>query len=213
MMKTIHRWTWPLFAGLLILLAVLLWLSPAEQTLGQAVKLVYLHGTLVRTAMIVFAISLPINLLALIRPQKNWATWGKAFVWGAATIWLAHTLFSMVTTYITWGIAIAWFEPRTRFTFAVAGASVIFVAAAHFVNNTRFSSLSFTVLGGLILSLLPRLGIIQHPLDPIGTSTSDAIRAFYAAILVITLILGGLLIIWFQAKFSPESTSHIEQQT
>jgi hypothetical protein len=54
MTQTIHRWTWPLFAGLLILLAVLLWLSPAEQTLGQAVKLVYLHGALVRTAMVIF---------------------------------------------------------------------------------------------------------------------------------------------------------------
>ena len=203
-MKIIHRWTWPLFGGLLIALAVLLWLSPAEQTLGQAVKLVYLHGTLVRTAMLIFAASLPINLLALVRRQRNWAAWGKAFVWGAVTIWLAHTVFSMVTTYVTWGIAIAWFEPRTRFTFAVAGASVIFVAIAHFMKNARFSSLSFVVLSGLILSLLPRLGIIQHPLDPIGTSTSSAIRAFYAAILAITLILGGLLITWFQNKLPPE---------
>ena len=193
-----------MFGGLLIALAVLLWLSPAEQTLGQAVKLVYLHGTLVRTAMLIFAASLPVNLLALVRRQRNWAAWGKAFVWGAVTIWLAHTVFSMVTTYVTWGIAIAWFEPRTRFTFAVAGASVIFVAIAHFMKNARFSSLSFVVLSGLILSLLPRLGIIQHPLDPIGTSTSSAIRAFYAAILAITLILGGLLITWFQNKLPPE---------
>ncbi len=204
-LKTIHRWTWPLFAGLLISLAVLLWLSPAEQTLGPAVKLVYLHGALVRTAMIIFAVSLAINLLALVRRQRNWAAWGKAFVWGAVTVWLAHTLFSMVTTYVTWGIAIAWFEPRTRFTFAVAGASVIFVAVTHFMNNTRFSSLSFVVLSGLIWSLLPRLGIIQHPLDPIGTSPSGAIRAFYTAILTLTLILGGLLITWFQNRLSPES--------
>ena len=40
-----------------------------------------------------------------------------------------------------------------------------------------------------MLSLLPRLGIIQHPLDPIGTSPSNTIRAFYAAILLLTLIL------------------------
>ncbi len=205
-MKSIHRWTWPLFAGLLLLLAVLLWLSPAEQTLGQTVKLVYLHGALVRTAMLIFAISLPVNLWALLRRQENWAAWGKAFIWGAVTVWLVHTLFSMVTTYLTWGIAIAWFEPRTRFTFAVAGASLVFIVAAHLVNDTRFSSLVFVLLSGLVLSQLPRLGIIQHPLDPIGTSQSNAIRAFYAAILTISTILGNLLIVWFQNKLSPEST-------
>jgi uncharacterized membrane protein YjjP (DUF1212 family) len=106
----------------------------------------------------------------------------------------------MVTTYLTWGIAIAWFEPRTRFTFTLAGASVVFTAVAHFVNDARFSSLTFVVLSGLVLSLLPRLGIIQHPLDPIGTSPSGTIRAFYAAILALTLILGGLLIAWLRAK-------------
>ena len=54
-----RRWVWPLLAGLAAILAVLLWLSPAEQTLGQTVKLVYLHGALVRTALVLFAISLP----------------------------------------------------------------------------------------------------------------------------------------------------------
>jgi hypothetical protein len=202
---TIHRWTWPAFIGLSVLLTLLLWLAPAEQTLGQAVKLVYLHGALVRTAIVIFAASLPVNLLALFRDQENWTAWGKALTWGAVVVWLAHTLFSMVTTYVTWGIPIAWFEPRTRFTFGVAGVSVIFVVAAHLANNVRFSSLAFTILAGLVLSLLPRLGIIQHPLDPIGTSTSNTIRAFYAAILLVTLILSGLLVTWFRARLASQS--------
>ncbi|MCP4537336.1 MAG: hypothetical protein GY832_09330 [Chloroflexi bacterium] len=204
MTNTTHRWIWPTFAGLSMLLALLLWLAPAEQTLGQAVKLVYLHGALVRTAMLIFTIALPVNLVALFRGQENWTAWGKALVWGAAAIWLAHTLFSMITTYVTWGIAIAWFEPRTRFTFGVAGASVICIAAAHLVDHTRFSSLVFVILSGLVMSMLPRLGFIQHPLDPIGTSPSNAIRAFYTAILLVTLILGGILITWFRSKLSIE---------
>ena len=155
--------------------------------------------------MVTFAISLPINLVALFRGQGNWTAWGKALTWGSVAIWLTHTLFSMITTYVTWGIAIAWFEPRTRFTFSVAGVGVIFIVAALLVNNVRFSSLAFAILAGLVLSTLPRLGFIQHPLDPIGTSPSNTIRAFYAAILLITLILGGLLVTQFRAKISPES--------
>lgn len=198
--NTIHRWMWPTFIGLSVLLALLLWFAPAEQTLGQAIKLVYLHGALVRTAMVIFAISLPINLVALVRGQGNWTAWGKGLTWGSVAIWLAHTLFSMITTYITWGIAIAWFEPRTRFTFGIAGVGVVFIVAAHLVNNARFSSLASVILSGLVLSTLPRLDFIQHPLDPIGTSPSSTIRAFYAAILLVTLTLGGLVVTWFWAR-------------
>ncbi len=183
-----------LAAGLAILLGLLLWLSPAERTLGQVVKLVYLHGALVRTAMVLFAVSVPVNLAGLVFGGEAWLRWGKALVWGAVIVWLAHTLFSMVTTYEAWGVAIAWFEPRTRFTFATAGAGVLFVAVAWFVGHDRFSALIFALLGGLVLSLLPQLGLIQHPLDPIGTSSSNAIRGFYAAILLVTLLLGGLLV-------------------
>lgn len=203
--NTIHRWMWPTCIGLSVLLTLLLWLAPAEQTLGQAVKLVYLHGALVRTGIVIFAISLPINLVVLFQGQGDCATWGKALVWGSVAVWLVHTLFSMVTTYVTWGIPIAWFEPRTRFTFGVAGVGITFVAAAHLANNARFSSLAFTILAGLVLSLLPHLGIIQHPLDPIGTSTSNTIRAFYAAILLTTLTLSGLLITWSQARLASQS--------
>ncbi|MFQ5578231.1 MAG: hypothetical protein ACE5G8_14705 [Anaerolineae bacterium] len=193
---------WPPLAGLGAALALLLRLSPTDQTLGQTVKPVYLHGALVRTAMILFALSLPVNLAALLWPQKGWVAWGTALVWGAVAVWLAHTLFSMITTYVAWGVPVAWFEPRTRFTFAVAGAGLVFLAVTAFVGHARFSALAFVILGGIVLSLLPRLGIVQHPLDPIGTSSSNAIKGYYAAILIVTLLMGGVLVAWLKEKLA-----------
>jgi hypothetical protein len=78
------------------------------------VKLVYLHGALVRTAMVLFAISLPVNFVALLGGRVAWLAWGKALTWTAVAIWLIHTLVSTITTYAAWGVLIAWFEPRTR---------------------------------------------------------------------------------------------------
>jgi hypothetical protein len=199
----VRRWTWPLLAGLVLVLALLLWLSPAERTLGQTVKLVYLHGALVRTAMLLFAVSLPVNLVALIRGRGAWLAWGEALAWTAVGIWLAHTLFSMITTYAAWGVAIAWFEPRTRFTFTLAAVGIVFLAVARLVGNIRFSALSFTLLAGLTLGLAPRLVAVQHPLDAINSSPSPTIRMFYAAILIVSLIIGGLLAIWLRARIAP----------
>jgi hypothetical protein len=199
-LNTVRRRIGPLLVGLAALLALLLWLSPAEETLGQVVKLVYLHGALVRTAMLIFAVSLPVNLAALIKGPGGWSTWGKALAWTAILVWLAHTLFSMVTTYAAWGVFIAWGEPRTRFTFSLAVMAVIIAGVAYMVGNARFSALALAALAGLTLGLLPGLDIVQHPLDPIGSSPSGTIHAFYAAILVVSLAIGGLLAVWLQSR-------------
>ncbi len=205
-LQTIRRWMRPLFIGLLLLLILLLWLSPNERTLGQTIKLIYLHGALVWTAIIIFAISLPVNLVALIRGQDNWFAWGKAFIWTAIVIWLVHTLFSMVTTYVAWGVFIAWLEPRTRFTFNLAAVSILVAAVAYLVDNQRFSSLAFVLLAGLTLGLLPGLDFIQHPLNPIGQSPSNTIQMFYGAILAILMAMGGLLAIWLQDRIATRLT-------
>ncbi len=199
-LEFVRRWPGRLALGLMAALALLLWLSPAENTLGSAVKLVYLHGALVRTAMALFAISLPVNLLALVSGRPRWQSWGWALTWGAVIIWLAHTLMSMLTTYATWGVFIAWFEPRTRFTFNLAAVSLIVLLAAWLIDHPRFTALAFALLAGVTLGLLPGLGLVQHPLDPIGTSSSGAIRSFYAAIMLVSLGLGGLLTVWLQTR-------------
>ena len=201
MRKLIRRWRVPLLISLCLLAALLLWLSPGERTLGQVVKLVYLHGALVRTAVTLFAVSLPVNVVALINRQENWLAWGKALSWAAIGIWLAHTLASMITTYAAWGVFIAWEEPLTRFTFNLAGVGLVVLVVTQLVANPRFSALVFLLLAGVVLLLLPRLGIIQHPLDPIGTSTSVTIRIFYAAILVTALAIAGLVVVWFHDRF------------
>jgi len=185
-----------LSVGLVIVLGALLWLSPAEKTLGNTIKLVYLHGALVRTAMLLMAVSLPVNLVALVTRRPTWYRWGQSIIWAAVGVWLVHTVVSMFTTHAAWGVYIAWYEPRTRFTFAAAGVGVLVLLAARFVDSPQFSAAAFAVLALLMMSMLPRLGLIQHPLDPIGTSTSQAIKGYYAAILVTCALLGGLFSKW-----------------
>lgn len=189
-------------AGLLVLLLILLVLAPAEQTLGQMVKLVYLHGALARTALLLFLLSLPTNLVALARSRSVASPWGQSFVWAATILWLVHLLLSMITTRAAWGVYIAWFEPRTRFTFLLGAASVLILATAHLVGDRRFTGLAYAILAVAATALQPFLGAIQHPLNPIGASPSLAIRAFYAAILIVCLALGALLTLWLHLRLA-----------
>jgi preprotein translocase subunit SecY len=79
---------------------------------------------------------------------------------------------------------------------------LVIIAIAQFVSDDRFSALAFLVLAGLTLALAPRLGAVQHPLNAINSSPSNAIRAYYTAIWIVSLVMGGLLVIWLQDRFA-----------
>ncbi|MDH7489962.1 MAG: hypothetical protein QHH80_10700, partial [Anaerolineae bacterium] len=98
----------------LIALAALLILSPSEKTLGDVVKLVYLHGALVRTGLLAFTAAGALGLAALLAHSDRVARWGEAVGHTALVVWTAYVLSSMVVTYLAWGVAIAWGEPRVR---------------------------------------------------------------------------------------------------
>ncbi|RME77685.1 MAG: hypothetical protein D6784_03365 [Chloroflexi bacterium] len=196
MVQIIDKQFYRLVGGLLVLLVLLLWLAPAEKTLGQVVKLIYLHGAMVRTAVLLFAVGLPVNVVGLLTRRTGWQRWGQALVWAAVLVWLVHTLLSMLSTYAAWGVWIAWYEPRVRFTFITAGVGLVVIAAAWLVGEPRFTALAFAVLSLIVLGMLPQLGLVQHPFNPIGTSTSAAIRGFYGGILLVSAALGGLLARW-----------------
>ena len=128
--------------------------------------------------------------------------WGQSLVWAATALWLVHLVLSMITTRAAWGVYVAWFEPRTRFTFLLGAASLLILAAAYLVDDRRFTALAYAVLAAAATALQPLLGTIQHPLNPIGASPSLVIRAFYAAILVVCLALGVLLTLWLHQRLA-----------
>ncbi|GAB4515226.1 MAG: hypothetical protein Kow0047_27180 [Anaerolineae bacterium] len=178
------RWSLVVFIGAAALMAVLLLLAPVERTLGQLIKLVYLHGALVRIALLWLALSVVAHGVALATRRDDARRWGRAMVLVAAAIWLLHTLVSMVTTYAAWGVWVAWFEPRTRFTFLYMAVLLIAFVVVYALDDELYGSGVFLLVAALPLILAPRLGVIQHPLDPIGTSPSTAIRLFYVAVLI-----------------------------
>ena len=54
MNQFIRRRFWPLIGLCAVLAGLVLWAMPAEKTIGQVIKIVYLHGALSRAGMIGF---------------------------------------------------------------------------------------------------------------------------------------------------------------
>ena len=191
-------------AALIALDALLLWQSPAEQTLGQVVKLVYLHGALIRASLIGFVVAGLLGLLWLIVRKAGLLHWLVALLRATALVWIIYLLSSMVVTYLAWGVAIAWGEPRVMATIRVTLAVAIILIVTEIAKLPALTAIGSLLLGIVAIVVTQSVGVIRHPIDPIGTSSSIAIRLFYAGIVVTTVAILGVSAALFHRRFGSD---------
>ena len=188
---------------LIALLVLLLVLSPAEQQLGNLVKIIFLHGALARTGLFGLMAAGLLGLLYLIRPKPGVLRWSNALQGAAMILFVVHFALSVIPTHATWGMWIAFDEPRTRMSLQIIGVGAIVILVRTLLNDDRLSALANLLLGGAVLLLELRTGVLRHPLNPIGDSSSGAIQGFYLAI-VATCFGLLLLLAWLLAQRRPK---------
>jgi hypothetical protein len=198
--------TLALGAALITLLVLLLVLSPAERQRGNLVKVIYLHGALARIGLLGLIVAGVLGLLFLIRRKPALLRWSNALQVAAMILFIVHFALSVIPTRATWGMWIAFDEPRTRMSLQIIGVGLLVILVRYLLDDNRLSALANLLLGGAVLLLELRTGVLRHPLNPIGDSSSGAIQGFYLAI-VITCF--GLLLVmaWLLAQRSARSSS------
>lgn len=189
----------------LVALVALLILSPSEKTLGDVVKLVYLHGALVRTGLLAFTVAGVLGVVALIRRRDSLMRWSESVGHTALVVWTSYVLSSMVVTYLAWGVAIAWGEPRVRASAHIFLAAVAFWVLAYLVQDERTAAILNALLAPLAWALVRNAGVVIHPVDPIGESASAAIQVFYAGIVLCVILLATELALWLHARGRPSA--------
>lgn len=189
-----------LAVALLALLAVLLILSPAEQQLGNLIKVIYLHGALARVGLYALMLAGLLGLAYLIRPLPALLRWSNAVQVAGMIVFVVHFALSVIPTHETWGMWIAFDEPRTRMSLQIIGVGLLVIVVRRLLDDRRFSAVANLLLGGAVLLLNLRTGVLRHPLNPIGESSSSAIQLFYAGILLTCAALTGLLAWWLSQR-------------
>jgi hypothetical protein len=186
--------------ALLILLAVLLILSPAEAQLGNLIKIIYLHGALARVGLYALMLAGLPALAYLIHPRPALLRWSNAIQVAGMTVFIVHFALSVIPTYETWGVWIAFDEPRTRMTLQIVGVGLLIILVRRLIDDDRLHAIANFALGAAVLLLNLRTGVLRHPLNPIGESTSSAIQLYYAGILLTCAALTGLLAWWLATR-------------
>jgi hypothetical protein len=184
-----------IFCFLILIILALIYISPAERSLGVNVRLVYLHGAMVWTALLGLGTSALSGLIGLATRRPNFQRWSIALGQAGTFFWVTYLPLSLWTMQANWnGLYLA--EPRWRIglDFAIIGlliqGAILLIqrpAWASCLNVAFFISLSWA---------LSQAKQVMHPPSPILSSGSLVIRGFFAVLIAMCLFAAWQLSRW-----------------
>ncbi len=182
---------------IVILQAIILIISPAEKTLGNGIKPVYLHVSLTWTGMLFFLVSGILGVVVMINGSKRLGCWQRNLYLTALLFFGVGFLISLYASWINWG-GIPWQEPKIKNTLNVLVAGIGVWYLREFISQERLKGflglvpLVYMVIGGRS----PRM--VLHPDSPVATSPLGIRGTFY--ILFVLALLLAAWVIWMRSR-------------
>ena len=185
-------------AAAVVLAVVLAYMAPAEATLGEAVKLVYVHAALMWVGFGMLTLGGLAGLLSWFWRRGSALDWSYGFLYVGLGLLLATGVLGTVTAKITWG-AVFWGEPRLAMLGEILAAGAVTVAAGKLSNSEILAAGGNLAFAAVAWVLVLRTELVIHPASPIFSSESAAIRVFPLLITVV-LAAAGLLAVRYLAE-------------
>jgi hypothetical protein len=186
-----------LFLITLVVIAILAFIGPEEQSLGSNVRIVYLHGAWVLAAELAFAAAALTGLLALVLRREGLQRWSAASGRTGIVFWLTYLPLSLWAMQANWnGLFLA--EPRFRLalTFAIVGA--LMQVGLWLVNVDWITSLANLVFFVVLRVVFSTAANVMHPPpSPIFSSGLWNIILFFVLLNVFAWLAAFFLIRWF----------------
>lgn len=187
------------FAFLVLLIAATTTLGPSERSLGVNVRLVYLHGAWVWTALIAFAFSAIAGIFGLLLRRRQLDQWSLTAGRVGLIFWLTYIPLSIWTMQANWnGLYLA--EPRFKVAVDFAIAGTLIQLALLLLRNARWGSMMNVLFFTALWVTLRTAEQVMHPPSPILTSESIAIRIFFFFLVGLCLLAAWQLSLWLHRR-------------
>jgi len=188
-----------LFASFLALTLALSALGPREESLGSNVRLVYLHGAWVWTALLGFGAAALTALIGLLVRSPSWQRTSIALGQAATFFWITYLPMSLLVMQANWnGLFLE--EPRFRIGVNFAIIALLLQAAILVMGRPRWASgLNILFLAGLAYSLAASREIM-HPRTPIAESGLAPLQVYFIVLTLACSAAGWQLIRWLRQR-------------
>jgi hypothetical protein len=188
-------WVW--FGLTLAGIALFTRFGPAEHSLGTHVRIVYLHGAWVWTALAAFVSAGITGLVALLKRQPSWHCWSRALGYTGLFFWITYLPLSLWAMQANWnGLFLA--EPRWRLALVFSISGLLMQTGFRLLGDLRWTSLGNLTFVGVLLFSLERTENVMHPVSPILTSDAWLIRLYYFTLLALTMLAAGQMARFFK---------------
>lgn len=198
MVENSKRWLTAPGIWLLVILglmALLTALGPAEKSLGSNVRVVYLHGAWVWTALAAFCAAGLVGALALLFRQAALHRWSLVLGRTGLLFWISYLPISMWAMQTNWnGLFLA--EPRWRLAMVFAIGGLMAQVGLSLVNKPAWTSATNLVYMLILFLALQNTPNVMHPPSPILNSDAARIQFYFFALVSLTLLAAWQIARW-----------------
>jgi hypothetical protein len=174
----------PSLAILAILILAVTLLAPTDRVLGEATRMVYVHGAVIRVVLGLFLLSGLLGVIYLFSRRPAFVQWSQIVQETSLLLWIPYLVSATIATLQTWG-AIAWFEPRWLVTLQISVIAPVAYIVARVVKKPIVTAVLNALVAAAIFLLTRSAGLVMHPIDPIGTSGDSGIIGSYMMLLAL----------------------------
>ena len=179
-------------AILLLILAGLIYFSPTDASLGQAVKAVYLHGAVTWASLIMIMMMGVAGTIYLLWSNEHWFDLASRSHRLGTLFWVINFFIWVPLSQYAWNNIFA--EPRAvASVWAMLALGVGYVLSL-LLNNKKVLAALYAATGLGIIVAFSAIQRMLHPLDPIGGSEGLQIKAFFVGILIVTFAIAMVLL-------------------
>ena len=199
------RWIWVIPIFLLAAMVAIVFLAPAEKTLGETIRYVYVHVAFTRSGMFGFYAAGVFGLLLAVTAWPSLGFWTRILLWVSYLFFLLGGIASVFAQQQSWG-GMMLAEPRNRTTLSVLAVGIIILILSGWMPWLRLRGLSYMALAAYVAWTLPRTPLILHPANAAGSSPSAVIRLVFP---LLTLLAGllGLWLVWYLGRRGVKSSA------
>ena len=187
----------PLFFATLLVIVLIAFLGPEEESLGANVRLVYLHGAWVITAEAAFLLAALAGLLAALARRDIFHALSAALGRTGLVFWVTYLPLSMLAMQSNWnGLFLA--EPRFRLALTFAIVGVLLQVGLWMVNQKWLTSLANVAFFITLRVIFATAQNIMHPPpSPIFNSGNYVIIGFFVGLNLLAWLAAYFLTRWF----------------
>ncbi|MDO8886882.1 hypothetical protein [Candidatus Oleimmundimicrobium sp.] len=170
--------------------------SPAESTLGNWIKVLYIHAGLAIVGIMIFILAGIFGALHLIFKKDSLGKWAVSSQKIALLIWVFNGVLSIFVTKMIWGKWVFLAEPRFKITIFILVVAPLFYLFSLWVDDKKITSALNIILASFVVWLYSTAGsAIFHPSGPARSSSNLLIRLSFFSINGL-LFIAALILTW-----------------